>query len=98
MNERTELNVQYLVFGAKMRKQVEIQYKYLDGGEFRQRRYGAIQPIKWLIGRKGTHILAWDTEAENWRRFAIENIERVFVTDVQWTNEEIAETLTVLPH
>lgn len=97
MEQRTELNIQYLHFGAKMGKQVEIMYKYLDAGEFKQRRYGSIQPIKWLYGRKGVHILAWDTEADNWRRFAISHIERVVITDIDWTNKELQETLTATP-
>lgn len=98
MNERFELNIQYLVFAAKMSKQVEIQYKYLDGTGLEERRYGSIQPIKWLVGRNGTHILAWDTEANNWRRFAVVNIERVFVTDVDWTNTDLKESISTLPH
>lgn len=96
MEERVELNIQYLHFGAKMGKQVEILYKYLDQGEIRGRRFGSIQPIKWLHGRNGVHILCWDTEEDNWRRFAISNIERVVITDIDWTNNELQETLTTI--
>lgn len=99
MNDRTELNIQYLVFGAKMKKQVEIQYRYLYKEEKESRRYGSIQPIRWLYGKDGSlHILGWDTEKDNWRRFAVENIERVFVTDIDWTNHELEEALDLLPH
>lgn len=98
MESRTELNIQYLVFGAKMQKQVEIQYKYLYKGELASRRFGMIQPIKWLTGEKGVHILAWDVEADMWRRFAVQNIERVFVTDIEWANKELQETVSLLPH
>lgn len=98
MSERIALNVQYLVFGAQMRKQVEIIYKYLDGGEFMQKRFGSVQPIKWVHGgRKGIHILTWDTEQENWRRFAVANIERVVITDIDWTNKELTQTITTTP-
>lgn len=94
MKERYELNLQYLIFGAQMKKQVEILYRYLDNGELLSRRYGAIQPIKWVNGRKGVHVLAWDTGKNNWRRFAVENIERVLITDMDWTNNELEQTIT----
>ena len=98
MSSQYDLVIQYLVFGAKMNKLVEIEYKYLDNGEAKQKRYGAIQPIKWLEGRKGIHILAWDTVINDWRRFAVENIVHVYITDEDWTNQTLTEKISHLSH
>jgi predicted DNA-binding transcriptional regulator YafY len=98
MEERFDLTIQYLVFGAKMGKLVEIEYKYLDDGDYKFKRYGFIQPIKWLEGRKGIHILAWDAKEHNWRRFAVENIERVHVTDEDWVNKTLTEQVSHFAH
>lgn len=96
MKHGTDLVIQYLLFGAKMEKQVEIQYEYLDKTKGDQR-FGSIQPVKWLTGRKGTHILAWDTAANQYRRFALENIKRVFVTDIDWANKDLVCSISDIP-
>lgn len=95
---RFDLNIQYLIFGAKMGKLVEIDYRYIDKNTVFTHRFGSIQPIKWLEGREGLHILAWDSDVDNWRRFAVNNIEQVCVTDSDWTNTELKETLSTIPH
>jgi predicted DNA-binding transcriptional regulator YafY len=84
MHTQFELTVMYLLLGAKLQRQVEIIYMYLDKP---QKRYGSVQPIKWCQGRKGLHILTWDTEKEEYRRFAVENIQRVNLTDKEWVKE-----------
>lgn len=81
---------QYLILGAKLGKQVEIFYHHMYPEKRRAEgkpaaRYGSIQPVRWVKGRFGKlQVLAWDVEKGGWRRFAVENIERVQLTDIDW--------------
>jgi predicted DNA-binding transcriptional regulator YafY len=90
MNENKNMVREYLMLGAIMRKVVEIEYRYLD---MPSKRIGGIQPIKWLHGRNGLHILTWDVEANQWRRFAVSNIERVTLTDTDWIKQDLQPSL-----
>lgn len=84
----------YLILGAQMNKQVEIFYRHMYPEQRRYEgkptsRFGCIQPIKWEKGKKKNTvlILTWDCEEQNWRRFNVENIERVQLTDKDWIKE-----------
>lgn len=93
----------YLILGAEMNKQVEIFYRHMYPNERRHQgkpvsRFGCIQPIKWQKGKEKNTllILTWDCENEGWRRFNVENIERVQLTDRDWV-KEISHEITQIP-
>lgn len=90
-----QLIINKIIYSAKEKKQLEITYQYLDN---KIRRHGYIQPIKWLVGRKGFHILAWDTREDGWRRFAIKNIQEIKVTNEDWVRTDLKEEITDIPH
>jgi predicted DNA-binding transcriptional regulator YafY len=83
MNEQMSTEwVAILTMAARRRKQVIIQYTYLDEPVTTVR---VIEPISWQSGRKGIHVLAHSPEDEGWRRFAIQNLTSVALTTYDYT-------------
>lgn len=80
-----QLVKEYMMLGKKYKTLVKIRYQYLDKSFQRTVREGYVQPIDFAIGRKGLHILTWDVEKQDFRRFAVANIEEVSLTDMKWT-------------
>lgn len=78
-----ELVREYLILGNRYQTVVKIRYQYLDKRMSHTERVGYIQPLQFLNGRKGLHVLAWDVEEDNYRRFAVANILEVSLTDLQ---------------
>lgn len=97
-NTMTE-HIAMLIEGAKLNKIVEVYYRYLKKDQDAEQRHGLIQPLKWVQGKNGTlQVLTWDTEVANWRRFEVENIESIHVTNDPWTNTTLEETITTTPY
>lgn len=85
--EEIQLVKEYIKLGAKFQRLVKIRYQYLDKSFQRTEREAYVQPVDWLIGRKGIHILGWDLVRNDWRRFALENIIEVSLTDMKWSKK-----------
>lgn len=71
---------------AKQGRQIiSFMYKHLSDGELRPHwRDSRVLPLTWRHGKKGTHILGWDIDANNWRRFALINMNEVQLTEEEW--------------
>lgn len=87
MQKREMLAYEFLKLSAYYKVIIRIRYRHLDNQKGKKDRYAYIQPIDWSFGRNGLHILAWDVQKENWRRFAVKNILEVTLTDIEWTEE-----------
>lgn len=75
---------------ARQQKQlVSFMYKHLaDGVDRHHWRDSRVIPLSWRHGNKGTHILGWDIDANNWRRFALINMNEVQFSDEEWTHTD----------
>jgi predicted DNA-binding transcriptional regulator YafY len=84
-NTHEQLKKDYLTLGNRYKTLVKIRYQYLKKTFGRVEREGYIQPLEFMIGEKGLHVLAWDVERQDYRRFAVANIMEVSLTDMQWS-------------
>lgn len=75
----------YLTLGNRYKRLVKIKYRYLRESLGRREREGYIQPLEFTVGKKGLHVRAWDVEKNDYRQFAVANIQEISLTDLEWT-------------
>lgn len=81
-----QLKKDYLTLGNRYKTLVKIRYQYLKKTFGHTEREGYIQPLEFIFGEQGLHILAWDVERQDFRRFAVANIMEISLTDIQWSS------------
>lgn len=86
---RTLENYENIQMGADEGKIMQFMYRYLHQGEWQTAsRPTRIHPMTWCVGKKGIHVLGWDVETDQWRRFSIENIFSITITPDTFTPTE----------
>src|SRR5690606_9873765 len=90
--------LQDLIEGAVKKKIVKIVYKYKEGAVKGGLQTRSIQPVRWELGRfNDLQILAWDLDRHGWRRYSVDNIICILVTDDPWCRD-IEHEIYTLPN
>jgi predicted DNA-binding transcriptional regulator YafY len=77
-----------LIDGAVRGKIVKIVYRTMTEAATRGLLTRNIQPIRWEMGKfESIQLLAWDLDRHGWRKYAIDNIICITVTDENWHRE-----------
>ncbi|MNV28473.1 hypothetical protein D3C71_1196650 [compost metagenome] len=47
-----------------------------------------VQPIRWALGRfSEVQLICWDLDCYNWRKYTIDKIIRITVTEDKWLHK-----------
>lgn len=74
-----------LIRGALENKVVRLVYRYLDDVSAEKLQVRHVQPIRWEFGKfDKLHVVVWDLDRYDWRRYAVDNIMSLEVLDRPW--------------